>query len=411
MGVCPQKVIKMRIDPREGLYIPTFKRLRECVNCQLCIKVCPGRVLDLESLNLFAFNKIPEDSEIGNYICCYIGHSTDMKIRWAASSGGLVTSILCFALENGLIDGAIVTRMSRSDPLKPQIILARKKEDILSSMGSKYCPVPVNAKMSNIKEEKFAIVGLPCHIHGVRKVEMLRSDFRDKVVLRLGLFCSRGVNFLGTRFLLDRLGVQKEEILQINYRGSGWPGSLSVRLKNGKEIFYSYSRYMTFLYAPFLFTPTRCMMCSDTTNVLADISFGDAWLPELKKSERIGMSIVVSRTPKGEYILQKMVSQGLIKLWRIDSKKVIESQQVALRFKRHASARIWALKRLRRSTSVLSLRLANSSITTRIYAMLQSILFISSRNDQFRSAFKFAPHQLLRICSLILEAIDFLLSK
>jgi len=74
-------------------------------------------------------------------------------------------------------------------------------------------------------------------------------------------------------------------------------------------------------------------MCPDHTNELADISLGDAWLPELKH-ERIGESIVVVRTSKGEEFLSKASSSGVISLRPIECEQVKRSQAGPLKFKK-----------------------------------------------------------------------------
>ena len=43
------------------------------------------------------------------------------------ASGGLVSSLLIFALEEGLIDGALVTRMREDNPLRPEPFIARNE--------------------------------------------------------------------------------------------------------------------------------------------------------------------------------------------------------------------------------------------------------------------------------------------
>ena len=52
------------------------------------------------------------------------------------------------------------------------------------------------------------------------------------------------------------------------------------------------------------FTPDGCNVCSDHLAELADISFGDAWLPEFEV-DKLGTSIAISRTKLGEEFLAK----------------------------------------------------------------------------------------------------------
>ena len=56
-------------------------------------------------------------------------------------------------------------------------IFAQDTEPV-SATKSKYCPVPANVRIKKIlrRNGKFAVVGLPCHIHGVRKAEMLNKN-------------------------------------------------------------------------------------------------------------------------------------------------------------------------------------------------------------------------------------------
>ena len=150
------------------------------------MKVCPGHEVDFKGLNLEIFGKEPEDILIGNYLNCYVGHATDYDIRYNSASGGLVTALLIFALEEGLIDGALVTRMKKDKPLEPEPFIARTREEIIEARGSKYCPVPANVALREILEanegERFAVVGLPCHIHGMRRAQRVDARLKERVV-------------------------------------------------------------------------------------------------------------------------------------------------------------------------------------------------------------------------------------
>ena len=333
VSLCPEEAIKLIIDEKRGIYVPELDE-DKCNNCGICYKVCPGHEVDFKGLNLEIFGKEPEDILIGNYLNCYTGHSTDYNIRYNSSSGGLVTALLIFALEGGIIDGALVTRMKRDNPLEPEPFIARTGEEIIEASKSKYCPVSANTALKGILDskegEKFAVVGLPCHIHGVRKAEQINKKLKEKIVLHLGIFCNHTPNFWGTKLLLRRLKVREDEVIELSYRGEGYPGSMKISKESSELLLLP--DYWNFVGAYFFF-PARCLMCSDGVCELADISFGDAWLPELS-NDKIGKSILVSKSEMGEQLLQTAKLKNKIELDGIGAKKVIQSQAGMLYLKK-----------------------------------------------------------------------------
>jgi len=336
ISLCPDSAIDLIKDNSKGIYIPKLNE-GKCNQCGICFEVCPGHSVDYKQLNLAVFGKEPENILIGTYINCYIGHATDYDIRYNSASGGLVTALLIFALEEGIIDGALVTKMSGKNPLEPEVFIARTKEEIISASKSKYCPVPLNVALKEIleseKDERFAVVGLPCHINGIRKAEMINNKLKEKIVLHIGIFCGRNINFLGTEFLLQQMNIKKEDIKKIDYRGEGWPGMMIIKLKKDEERFIPYPKYWDNGFGLY-FLPTRCTLCCDGTCELSDISFGDTWLPEFR-NEKIGKSIIVSRTKIGEEILENAKSKRKIELIEIKEDKVVKSQERMLYTKKN----------------------------------------------------------------------------
>lgn len=332
IALCPEEAIKLTINEKKGIYVPELNE-EKCNNCGICHEVCPGHEVDFKQLNLEIFRKEPEDVLIGNYINCYIGHSTDYDIRYNSSSGGLVTALLIFALEEGMIDGALVTRMKRDNPLEPEPFIARTREEIIEASKSKYCPVPASIALKEILEskegEKFAVVGLPCHIHGIRKAEQINKKLKEKIVLHIGIFCNHAPNFWGTKLLLQKLKVRENEVLKLDYRGEGRPGSMKISKKSGELLLPDYWGFV----GAYFFYPARCLMCSDGICELADLSFGDAWLPELS-DDKIGKSMIISKSEIGEKVLQAMKLKNEIELNKVNAKKVIQSQAGMLYFKK-----------------------------------------------------------------------------
>jgi len=320
----------------DGLWVPRVS-FDKCNSCGVCARVCPGYKVDFAELNVAAFGKEPSDYSTGECLNCYVSHSTDRDLRFNSASGGLASQILIYALEHGLIDGALVTRMNSANPLESEAFIARSAKEILDASKSKYCPVAANYALKDIMHEKgrFAVVGLPCHLHGVRKAEQLFPALKKKIVLHLGLMCSHMVSFTGTDFVVGKLHIEKADVKGITYRGNGWPGGMTVKTSRGLSRIPLVGNWRSYwpVFSSFLFTPMRCTMCPDQLAELADISLGDAWLPEFR-GDKVGESILVTRTEFAEGLLVNLKSEGKITLSPVSLDKVKRSQAVNLRFKK-----------------------------------------------------------------------------
>ncbi len=335
-GLCPQQAIQLQMEPKAGIYVPVVSE-DKCNRCGDCLSVCPGHSIELAEMNLKLFGAELTDNVVGNFLSIYMGHAGDQTVRHSSSSGGLVTALLIFALEEKFIDGALVTRMSADDPLRPEPFIARTPEEVVLAARSKYCPVPANIALNRIAAEKgrFAVVGLPCHIHGIRKAEAKCPELKDKIVLHLGLLCSHEDSFLMTRFILRSLGVSHQSVQKIDYRGEGWPGSMSIVLSDGGRIRLPYLKYAVWHQSD-MFTPSRCLTCCDTLNKLADVSFGDPWLPGFH--DEAGVSIAVARTAEGNDLLRRAASGGYIHLSELPADKIAQWRPSAFRIRRAAAA-------------------------------------------------------------------------
>lgn len=344
-GVCPTGSIEMTIS-KEGAFIPTENE-DKCINCGLCNKVCPWQSFDYKEVNKFVYNtEDVKDVQIGNFKECYSGYATDDKLRHNSSSGGLITSILIFALEEKIIDGAVVTRMKKDNPLIPESFIATTREEIISAAGSKYISVSLDETIKEIMKSdgRYAVVGLPCHIQALRKAELSNKSLNNKIVFHLGLICSGNISSFGTELLADALSLDHGDIMDVCYRGKGWPGGFKAKLRNGKDsLAIAYKDYFSIIR---FHTLLPCLVCWDTLNEFSDISFGDAWIKSIEKEGNIGTSLIISRTVKGERLLRGVEKKGLVMLDKIDSETVVRSKaKVVVNFKkRNAKLKISLLK-------------------------------------------------------------------
>lgn len=335
-GICPNSAIDMIIDYKRGLYVPQLDPII-CTGCGICLKACPGDLINIASFNSLKLLVNADNALLGNFRNSYLANSIDDSIRFNSSSGGSVTSLLIFALESGLIDGALVTRMDKDNPLLAVPFIAKTKEEIIEASQSKYCPVSTNTLINELLTQngKFAVVGLPCQIKGLKMAEEINVKLKEKVILHFGLFCSHTNSYFCTDFLLKKLKINKEDIQEIRYRCNGWPGGMLIKLSNSTEKYISnQSSFWNTLTNGFFFTPRRCLLCDDVTAELADISFGDPWLPELMKKEKVGISVLIARSEFGQRLIFDSSINGSIQVVKLDPEDIIRSQKLFLHFKK-----------------------------------------------------------------------------
>jgi len=362
-AACQNEAIKVIFDVKSATPLPTINQ-EKCSKCQVCLNVCYGYKVDHE-LNFRIFGILPT-SVVGNLKRCYIGYANDQALRHSSTSGGVVTALLTYALEQGLIEGAIVTKMEAGNPPKAKAFVATTIDEICSAAGSKYCPVSIGECLRTLKDgKKYAVVGLPCQIYGVRKLAEFNTKIRNSISLYLGLLCGGIPSYFGTLYLLRSYDMEKQYITKFEFRGGGWPGRLLIRgkkqTKNEQiEICVPYPEYWRNSYQFFL--PYRCTLCYDGFNEFSDISFGDAWFPHLTTKDQKGVSVIITRTEAGERLIQEAFQKGYVQINMIKAQDVTRSQQGLIRFKfLTLRARVNLCKAFRRKLPAFKLSEASPS--------------------------------------------------
>lgn len=336
VGICPTNCIEI-YEAEKGIYKPRKIDDEACVDCGLCIECCPSLNLNYDLLNIKVFNKIPENGNLGNYIDIFQGYSANKNVRFNSSSGGFATALICYLLENKHIDAALLSEINSENILRPQPFLAYTSEDVLKASGSKYCPVSLNILINEIikKKLKVAVVGLPCHLHGLRLAAGVNKKLEKLIFLYVGLFCGKTPSFKATDSLCAALGHEKK-ILTLSYRGRGWPGLFrAASSERCSEIPFNkcWKEYI----GTHFFEPLHCFRCYDFFSDFSDLSLGDAWLDNIA-DDTLGRSIVIIRSLKGKEIVGNMVQQKKLQLWAVDKSEIESAFSInIIHKKRHNS--------------------------------------------------------------------------
>jgi len=197
------------------------------------------------------------------------------------------------------------------------------------------------------------------------------------------------------------MGVSVNKIVRLQYRGGGWPGGIRVLLNEGQQKFLpNQASLWSEIFGAYFFVPFCCTVCHDHLNEFADISFADAWLPEIMKNDKVGTSIAITRTRTGEDLLEAARSSGEIELFALSKEDVIQSQLWPLLFKkRNIRARLRFLKifgrhvpkNLRQNMDAF----VNTTLWDYIAAPIPYMNILISRNALFRNILHHMPLKIL----------------
>lgn len=319
VGICPTKVLGL--DNEE---YPEVKNLGACTDCDLCVRVCPGDEFSAPSIAKELFNS--DGHDIGNlhgqFKAASVSYASDKEIRYHSSSGGLVTGLLLSMLEAGEIDGALVVCSDDKVPWKGKPIIARSRADLMASLKSKYAISPTNACFQEIIDSpgRYAIVGLPCQIHGFRKAAKLNKKLQERVILSIGIFCHAAVEHEPMHWIWNNVIKDKESVKRYIPREGKHPGTPYVERKDGsmEPVYFpdkkgyrpSSTEMLNVLYR--LYTPLRCMTCYDSTAEFADIAVGDPWMTPPNETIDFyeGYSFTLARTEAGVRAMELAVGRG-----------------------------------------------------------------------------------------------------
>ena len=342
--LCPQKNISLENVLAEGIR-PRLDEER-CDNCGDCLRACPG---------LGAAHQPSERADgvlgelrkgWGPVLEVWEGYASDPSLRFNGSSGGAASALARYCLEREGMGGVLHIAADSKDPYANKTVLSRSREELLAASGSRYAPASPCSGLEMIESAPgpCVFIGKPCDVAAVRMAQRVKPELDGNIGVTIGIFCAGTPATQGTFDLLHKLGIDPGKVEGLRYRGKGWPGKFSVKLK-GEEEPREVLTYMDAWGFVQKYRPYRCYLCPDGTGEFADLSCGDPWYRQVEEGEP-GHSLVLVRTEKGRTILHGAMKEGYLTLERA-SAHILEASQKNLLMKRGAIwGRLLAMKAL-----------------------------------------------------------------
>lgn len=267
--------------------------------CTMCTRACP-RFRNWEGeIDSHRFARERTADEVYGIGDVLLARSTDESLRENGQDGGFVSTLLIYALENDVIDAALVSGLEGDGSTwRAQPRVARTRSDVLQTAKSRYT---YSANLLAYREavgdgaERIAVVGMGCMASAPGAMQSRKAGkIARRLSLTIGLLCSKTFDdAIFEEYFEKEFSLARSEIVKINIKGlfQIWTrdgGYHEVPLKGAHA-----------------FTREGCTRCPDFAAEHADISAGgigafNDW------------TLVIVRTEQGRHLMSALSEAGLI---------------------------------------------------------------------------------------------------
>jgi coenzyme F420 hydrogenase subunit beta len=300
--------------------------IKKCEKCGICARVCPRFEWPQATIENSVFGRERKPEEVfGVYRRMVVAQASDEELRRKCQDGGVVTALLKFALEKGIVEAAVVSGLAQDKPLFPYPMMATNAAELLACTGTRYTYSPnLFALKEGIlqKKKSLAYVGTPCQIQAIRRMEIASlKRYVEPIKFTIGLMCTESFTYAGLICHIEHaLGVPLGDIAKMNIKGQ-----LLVTTKSGEVKTVPLKEVKQY-------TRQGCLLCNDFSGEFADISTGG-----------LGMNnwtFVILRTNKGEGIFEQAEKAGVIRTRPVEEEKSTANLLLKLTEKKRGRAKV-----------------------------------------------------------------------
>ena len=288
-------------------------------------RACPGRLVTAGR---------PAGAErhptMGPIVASWSAWAADDELRFAGSSGGVLTALAAWLAETGRSSRVVGAAADRGDARRTVAVELTTREEALAAAGSRYAPVAVDPLHS---QPGSATIGLPCRASAMRA---LGTD-----ELLLSFFCAGTPTQRATDALATRLGAEGPP-RDLHYRGQGWPGRFAVASADGAVATLSYAESWGEHLGRAL--QPRCKICPDGIGESADIVAADFWEADDTGYPTFidgpGVSALIARTERGYRVVLEAVAAGILVVHPVRIERLAEVQPFQVSRRRTLAGRL-----------------------------------------------------------------------
>lgn len=317
-------------------------------------------------------DNIEYDPVIGFHSALYCGYVVEGDYRRNATSGGLASWVLTELLERDLVDGVVAVTKSNRDGVLYEYSVLRTPDEVRASAKSRYYPMELSAVLRLIATDpgRFAIIGIPSFISDVRRLQLLNPVYRERIPFTLALLCGHQKTMKYGEAIGFQAGFTPGEITDIDFRLKVEGGVANdyvtevVGRQDGAERRVVCGPRQTYVnnWSAGMFKVNFSDFVDDCFGETADLSIGDAWLPQYVSDSR-GTNVVIVRNPVLRELLDSAAREQRLHLDTVDVQTVKASQPGLIRhyrgelpYRLHKFSSVGILKRVAPSPKLPLLR-------------------------------------------------------
>ena len=283
-----------------------------------CYVFCPRTSVDLDLLSQAVFGVPYAADELGTVQQITMARARDDGIRSKAQYGGTVTALASFALDQGLIDAAVLT--VRDESILPNGTLADNTAQIRDCAGSNFVAAPTlaafNRESGKGDVQKIGVVATPCQALALAKMKASPLENRnnvDKLSLVIGLFCTWALRYDDfARFLAEKVPLR--QIIKFDIPPP--PANIFQVFTDSGRIDVPLDQVRSFI------RPT-CNVCIDMTAEFADISVGAA-------EGVAGWNTLIIRSDAGRELVEAAQAKGVIETKPLPEQNLAHLKEASL---------------------------------------------------------------------------------
>jgi coenzyme F420-reducing hydrogenase beta subunit len=343
--------LRLRLD-EYGRYVASRQSGSSPANAA-ATRVCPfaDGVPNEDELAREVFGQTgPFDPHVGYHVASYAGWVVESDLRAQGSSGGLASWLLVELLARRLVDHVVHVAPQPAPSAGAPLFgfaISSTPEEVRAKAKSRYYPVEMSGVITEMlhRPGRYAVVGIPCYIKALRLACRESAVLKERVTFTIGIVCGHLKSTAFAEMFAWQCGIAPSGLRAIDFRtklpsrpafsyavtvSGERDGQLLTVTKPTSELIGSNWGHAFFKYK-------ACDFCDDVVGETADISVGDAWLPEYV-SDSAGTNVAVVRSPALNPILTEAMVAGRLHLDSIPVEKVVESQAGGFRHRRDGLA-------------------------------------------------------------------------